>query len=375
MTVTKQDRQRSVEISPNSRQSRSPHRRSSSHLQDRDTFNMDSILTFAGIDVAKDKLDVYILNRFDKQAPPPEFPEFQVPHNDDGRSLLIKRLPSPGTCLVVLEATGGYERSLVCELAAAGYAVAVVNPRQVRDFAKALGILAKTDRIDAQVIARFGLNVQPRPLAQTHQHQAQLDELVARRRQLVELRISETNRQHVSLNKAVQKSLQRSLNAIRQEIKRIEAEILKLVESHDDWQQRYELLKTVPGVGSITATALIADLPELGQLNRQEIAALVGVAPMNRDSGQQRGQRHIQGGRRGLRSILYMAALSACRCNAAIREFAARLKAKGKPHHVVLTACTRKLLVILNTLVKTNSNWTPQPNPNSRFTIAPNLDN
>jgi transposase len=273
-------------------------------------------------------------------------------------------LPAPGTCLLVLEATGGYERTLASELVAAGHAASVVNARQVRDFAKALGLLAKTDRIDAGVIARFAQQVQPRPLAESHEKQDQLDELVGRRRQLVDLRTAESNRRETSRTEPVRQSLKRSIDTINKDVKRLDKAILKLVESHDDWHDRFELLKSMPGVGDVTAATLLAELPELGELNRQQIAALVGVAPMNRDSGRQRGQRRIQGGRRSLRSTLYMAALTACRCNPVIRQFAQRLKAQGKAHKVVLTACIRKLLVILNTMVKTNTPWTP------RFAIA-----
>jgi transposase len=316
---------------------------------------MNAITSCVGIDVSKDHLDVHILE---------PTAAFRTPQTAEGRRQLLQRLPAPGTCLVVLEATGGYERTVVGELVAAGHAVSVVNPRQVRDFAKALGLLAKTDRIDARVIARFAQQARPRPLAETHKQQAQLDELIGRRRQLIEFRVAETNRTFTSLSKTVQRSLQRSINTINKDIKRIDQAILKLVASNDDWQARREILESVPGVGPVTAVTLIAELPELGELNRQQIAALAGVAPMNRDSGRQRGQRHIQGGRRCLRSTLYMAALTACRYNPVIRAFAARLKAQGKAHHVVLTACMRKLLVILNTMVKTQTPWTP------RFAIA-----
>jgi transposase len=316
---------------------------------------MDAITSFVGIDVSKHHLDVHLL---EPQA------AFRVPHTAKGRAQLLKRLPAPGTCLIVMEATGGYERTLASELVAAGHAASVVNARQVRDFAKALGLLAKTDRIDAAVIARFAQQVQPRPLAQTHEKQDHLDELVGRRRQLVDFRTAESNRRETSRTEPVRQSLQRSIDTINKDIKRLEKAILKLVQSHDQWQDRFELLKSMPGVGDVTAATLLAELPELGDLNRQQIAALVGVAPMNRDSGRSRGQRRIQGGRRSIRSTLYMAALTACRHNPVIRQFAQRLKAQGKAHKVVLTACMRKLLVILNTMVKTNTPWTP------RFAIA-----
>jgi transposase len=351
-SVGEQDRRRLVEISPNSRLSRSPRGRASSHLQGRDSFNMASISQFVGIDVAKDHLDVHVLNG----------PTFHCDNSSSQRPLLFKQLPAPASCLIVVEATGRYEQALVCDLAAAGYSISVVNPRQVRDYAKALGLLAKTDRIDAFVIARFAEHVQPRPVAQTQEKQAQLDELVTRRRQLVEHRTAEVNRRMLCVNKQVRHSIQHFIDVLNKELKRIDREIFKLVESNDDWRQRYELLKSVPGVGQVTAATLVAELPELGQLNRQEIAALVGVAPLNNDSGQFRGQRRIKGGRAALRATLYMATLVATRHNPILKEFYERLKAQGKKSKVALTACMRKLLVILNTMAKTNTHWKFAPN-------------
>jgi transposase len=327
--------------------------------------------SFVGIDVSKEHLDVHRLDldaAASAQATAKSIPSsFRVLSDQMHRQELLRQLPAPGTCLIVLESTGGYERPVACDLVAAGHVVSIVNPRQVRDFAKAFGVLAKTDAIDAAILARFALHVQPRPLAQTHQQQDQLGELVTRRRQLVDLRTAESNRTHTSLTKAVQKSLNRSLAALAKEIKRIDAAILELVESDDDWRERFELLKSVPGVGAVTAATLLAQLPELGQLNRQQICALVGVAPMNRDSGNFKGQRHIRGGRSGLRSVLYMAALTACRFNEDLRDFAQRLKSKGKCAKVVLTACMRKLLVTLNAMLKSNTPWQAR---DSRFAIA-----
>lgn len=323
-SVGEPDRRRSVETSPNSRLSRSPSRTASSHLQGRDSFNMNAISSFVGIDISKNHLDVHILNGL----------SFRVANTREDRPDLLHKLPTPGTCLIVVEATGRYEQALVCDLAAAGHAVSIVNPRQVRDYAKALGLLSKTERLDAFVIARFAQHVQPRPVAQTQQKQAQLDELVTRRRQLVEHRTAESNRQSLCVNKEVRHSVQYFIDTLNKELKRIDKEILKLVESDDDWRQRYELLKSVPGVGEVTAATLVAELPELGQLNRQEIAALVGVAPMNHDSGQFRGQfrgqRRIKGGRASLRATLYMAALVAAKHNPVLQEFYQRLKAQGK---------------------------------------------
>ena len=312
---------------------------------------MKDISTFVGIDVAKKSLDVATLPATTRRT---------FSHDAKGRRELLGNLPQPETCLVVVEATGGYERLLVADLLDAGHLVAVVNPRQVRDFAKALGILAKTDRIDAAVIARFGQQVKPRPLAEVHEKQGELDQLVTRRRQLVVLRTAEKNRFTMAHSKPVKRSLQLVIDTLNKEIKRIEKEILALVESDDQWQGKADILSSVPGVGNVTAATLIAEFPELGQINRQQAAALVGLAPFNRDSGKFKGKRSISGGRRTVRTALYMAALSAKTHNPLIRKFAERLKAEGKLPKVILTACMRKLLVILNTMLKTNTLWNPR---------------
>ena len=308
---------------------------------------MEGISTFIGIDIAKDSLDVHVL---------PARNSIRVSNNTDGHRQLLRWLLEPGTCLVVIEATGGYER----QLAAGGHHVSVVNPRQVRDFAKGLGILAKTDRIDARVIARFGQQVHPRPLVEVHEKQAELNQLVTRRRQLVELRTAENNRKETISSKDVRKSIQLIVDTLNKEIRRVEKRILALVESDDDWKGKADLLQSTPGVGKTTAATLLSDLPELGTLNRQQIAALAGVAPLNRDSGKFRGTRSVWGGRASVRCVLYMAALSAKRSNPVIRVFAQRLISQNKKPKVVTTACMRKLLIILNTMVKTNTHWNPQ---------------
>ncbi|MEP2311981.1 IS110 family transposase, partial [Rhodopirellula bahusiensis] len=231
---------------------------------------------FIGIDVAKAKLDI---------AKAIDGPVLKVANEPSAIKAMIKELPRPKSALVVVEATGGYEKALVIELVEAGHIVSVVNPRQVRDFAKALGILAKTDKIDARVIARFGQQVRPRAYVKTHEKQDELDQLVARRRQLIGLRTSEKNRQQQADSKAVAKSIARTLDHLRKDIRRIDEEIRKLVQSDDQWKGRAELLKTAPGIGEVTSTTLIAELPELGDLNRQQISALVGVAPFNCESG------------------------------------------------------------------------------------------
>jgi transposase len=248
----------------------------------------------------------------------------------------------------------------VAELTEAGYRVAVVNARQVRDYAKSMGILAKTDRIDAEVIARFGEHAKPRPIGKPRENQEELDQLVTRRRQLIDQRTSETNRLETITSKVVRKSLKRMIDQLNKQIQQIEAEIASLIESDELWSEKAILLKSVPGVGDVTAVSLLAELPELGELNRQEIAALVGLAPFNRDSGRFHGRRSIYGGRASVRKVLYMAAFVAKRSNPVIRAFAERLEKSGKPFKVVITACMRKLLVILNTMMKTNTFWNAQ---------------
>jgi transposase len=308
----------------------------------------DSVQCSVGIDVSKDRLDVHVL---------PECLSFQVPNSPEGHDELLARLPGPGACRIVLEATGDLQRRVVAALVDAGRYVAVVNPRQVRDYAKALGVLAKTDSVDAKVIARFGRDVRPRNVTKVPENQAELDQLVARRRQLVQARVAESNRLRDDMPKLVRQSVRRQLTSIAKDVARLDRAILELVRSDDDWKQRFDLLKGAPGVGDATAASLVAELPELGRLNRQAISALVGVAPYADDSGSRRGRRSTRGGRRPLRSTLYMAALSAMRFNPAVKRFADRLRRQGKEGKVVIIACMRKLLVILNTMVKDNSPW------------------
>jgi transposase len=307
--------------------------------------------TWVGIDVAKATLDLHLLPSGQSQS---------LANTAPGHMQLRKLLPDPAGCLVVLEATGGYERKLVAELLDAGYRVAVVNPKRVRDFARALGLAAKTDRLDARVLAQFAEKVQPAPVEKMPEKQAEIQQLVARRRQLIDLRTVEVNRLETTHSKPARKSIQAMLKLLERQINAIEAAIEKLVESDDDWRQKTQLVQSVPGLGSVTATTLVADVPELGKLNRQQISSLVGLAPFNRDSGQQKGKRSIGGGRKSVRSVLYMAALSARRCNPIIRAFADRLAQNGKPFKVILTACMRKLLVILNAVVKSGRPWNPQ---------------
>ena len=308
-------------------------------------------LTWIGIDVAKATLDLHFL---------PSGQAHSLANSPAGHRQLRKLLPAPDACRIVLEATGGYERQLVADLLDAGFHVAVVNPKRVRDFARALGLAAKTDRLDARVLALFAEKVQPAPAQKTPEKQAEIQQLVARRRQLIDLRTQESNRWDVTPSKAARKSIQAVLNTLERQVRDIEKAIEDLVESDDEWRQKTELVQSVPGLGGVTATTLLADVPELGQLNRQQISSLVGLAPFNRDSGQHQGKRTIGGGRKSVRSVLYMAALAARRCNPVIKAFADRLAQHGKPFKVVLTACMRKLLVIVNSLVKSGQAWNPK---------------
>jgi transposase len=308
-------------------------------------------LSWIGIDVAKATLDLHFL---------PSGQAHSLANSPAGYRQLLKLLPAPGACRIALEATGGYERQLVAELLDAGFHVAVVNPKRVRDFARALGLAAKTDRLDARVLALFAEKVQPAPAQKTPEKQAEIQQLVARRRQLIDLRTQESNRWDVTRSKPARKSIQAVLNTLERQVRDIEKAIENLVESDDDWRQKTELVQSVPGLGGVTATTLLADVPELGQLNRQQISSLVGLAPFNRDSGQHQGKRTIGGGRKSVRSVLYMAALAARRCNPVIKAFADRLAQHGKPFKVVLTACMRKLLVIVNSLLKSGQPWNPK---------------
>ena len=309
-----------------------------------------SVVTWVGIDVAKESLDVAWTSGDQTRR-------LSAANSRAGLIALVGQLPPTIETRVVVEATGGYERALVTALVEAGYRTAVVNPRQVRDFAKALGVLAKTDRIDALVLAQFGRQVEPRLLEADPAERAELMQLVSRRRQLIDLRTMESNRLEHATARAAERSIRHVLKLLDREVEQLEAEIARLLESDDDWRAKIELLSTTPGVAQVTSATLVAEVPELGRLSRQAIAALVGVAPFNDDSGRHRGQRRIAGGRASVRRVLYMAALSARRCNPAIRAFAQRLAALGKKPKVIITACMRKLLVILNAMLKTKTPW------------------
>ena len=304
-----------------------------------------------GIDVAKATLEVHLLSTGQNHS---------LPNDSQGHQALRKQLPDPAGCLIVLEATGGFERKLVAFLIDAGYRVAVINPKRARDFARAMGLAAKTDRIDAKVLALFAEKFQPAPVEKTPEKQAEIQQLVARRRQLIDLRTQESNRLDITTAKTAKASIRAILKTLERQINTLESAIQDLVQSDDEWRRKGELVRSIKGLGKVTATTLVADVPELGKLNRQQISSLIGLAPFNRDSGKLKGKRSIGGGRKPVRSVLYMAALAARRTNPVIRAFAQRLKQRGKPFKVILTACMRKLLVIVNAVVKSGQPWKPQ---------------
>ncbi len=302
---------------------------------------------FVGIDVSKDTLDVGVL---------PEGKSFQVANDEEGHRLLAEQLRGLGPELIVLEATGGYQTAAVTALVVARLTVAVVNPRQVRDFARSMGRLAKTDAIDALVLARFGEMVRPEPRALKDEETLELEALVVRRRQIVEMIGAESNRVQ-QVPKKMQPDIREHIEWLKHRLKEKDREIRRQIEKSPVWREKENLLRGIPGVGPVTATTLLCALPELGKIGPKEIAALVGVAPMNRDSGKMRGKREIWGGRSSVRRTLYMAALSAAKKNPLIRAFYERLCAAGKPKKAALVACMRKLLVIMNAMVKSSESW------------------
>jgi transposase len=305
---------------------------------------------FVGIDVAKDRLDVHIR---------PGGEVFAVTRDGNGLAMLVERLQTLAPALVALEATGGYETVVASALGAAQLPLAVVNPRQIRDFARATGKLAKTDRIDAAAIAHFAEAVRPaaRPIADA-EAQA-LGELVARRRQVIEMIIAERHRRRMASQRRVIRAIERHLALLQAELSDLESDIDGAIRKSPAWQADADLLASVPGVGKATLRTLIAELPELGHLNRRKIAALVGVAPINRDSGTLRGRRTIAGGRPAVRTALYMAALVASRANPVIAPHYSKLRAAGKTGKQALVACMRRLIVILNAILRDRKPWQP----------------
>ena len=304
---------------------------------------------FVGIDVAEATLEV---------ACRPSEEGWQATNDPEGISSLTERLRALDPALVVLEATGGVELPLVAELGAAGLSVVVINPRQVRDFARSTGRLAKTDHIDAQVLAQFGEAVKPTPRPLPDAGAQELTALVARRRQLIEMLTAERNRLRRALRN-VRPSIAAHIDWLERQLHDLDRELEQVLHSSPIWREKEDLLRTVPGIGPVVASTLVAALPELGTLNRKEIAALVGVAPLNRDSGTLRGRRTVWGGRSQVRAVLYMAALTSSRHNPAIKVFYDRLLAAGKPKKVALVACMRKLLTIINAMMSRGSRWIP----------------
>jgi transposase len=312
--------------------------------------SLSASFVVAGIDVSKARLDSFV---------DPTSRSLSVDNNVDGIKQLIVHFKQAGVSLVILEATGRYARAVAADLMDSAFVVAIVNPRQVRDFARATGQLAKTDRIDARVLAHFGRCIGPHGSEKPAENQMKLQELVARRRQVIGMLTMEHNRMEGLSDKAVAASIRKVIRVLEQQREDLDRQITQLIERDDDWRGKQQLLSSVPGVGDTTAAALMAELPELGKLNRQEIAALAGLAPFAHESGTLRGQRSIRGGRAAVRTALYMAGLSAKRFNPVIRCFAERLERAGKSFKIVITACMRKLLIILNQMVKTNQHWNP----------------
>jgi transposase len=304
--------------------------------------------SFIGIDVSKQQLEV-AAHESDYQ--------FRCANKASAFGELLAELIALRPALIVLEATGGLEIPVASTLQAAGLPVVVVNPRQVRDFAKALGQLAKTDRLDARVLAHFAAAIKPplRPIKSKDEQE--LDALTRRRGQLIEMLTDEKNRRGSAASDSVRDKIKEHIDWLEEGIAELDEQLKALLQSSARWQAKDVILQSVPGIGPVTSFSMIADLPELGTLNRQQISKLVGVAPLNRDSGQQRGSRHIYGGRAHLRSVLYMAALTAVRHNATIKEFYERLRANHKPFKVAITACMRKLLSIINVMVRDSSCW------------------
>ncbi len=305
---------------------------------------------WVGIDVAKAELVVAIA---------PQGEVFSIGNTPEGVTNLVMRLRKARPQCIVLEATGGYETLAATTLAAVPLPVAVVNPRQVRDFARSTGQLAKTDKIDAGILAAFAqaVQVEVRPLPDAAARA--LHAVVSRRRQVVEMLAAERQRLHQA-NAVVTPSIGEVIRVLERQVQDLDDDLHQRLHNSPVWREAQDLLKTIPGVGDVLATTLLAMLPELGQLNRKAIAKLVGVAPLNRDSGQWRGKRKVWGGRANVRAVLYMAALVGTRFNPVLKGFYARLLAEGKPKKLALTACMHKLLLILNAVLRTHQPWTPE---------------
>ena len=306
--------------------------------------------TYIGIDVSKDRLDVHVR---------PSGEAFVVARDGKGLEELIDRLRARSPALVAVEATGGFETIAAAAIAGAMLPLVVVNPAQVRHFARAVGKRAKTDPIDAEVIARFAEAVKPQPRPLPDEQARLLSELVARRRQIIEMIVAERQREKRAENVRVRKSIKRTTTTLEKELPEIDGDIDILVRGSPAWREKEDLLVSFPGIGNTLARIVLAEMPELGRLNRREIASLAGVAPFTRQSGRWRGKSMIGGGRASLRAALYMAALSAIRCNRTLKSFYQRLLSAGKPKMVALIAVARKILTILNAMLRDQKPWQP----------------
>jgi transposase len=316
--------------------------------------NKKSRRSWIGIDVSKQLLEVAV-HKSDYH--------FRCPNDPTKFPALIAELVALRPARLVLEATGGLERPLLQALQAVGLPVVLVNPRQVRDFAKALGLLAKTDRLDAKVLAHFAAAIEPplRPIKATED--TELDALMGRRNQLSDMLGAEKNRRGSVATQAARADIEAHIEWLEQRLKALDEQLKDQLKRCVAWQQKDKVLQSVKGIGFVTSVSLLADCPELGQLNRHQIAKLAGVAPLNRDSGKQRGSRHIYAGRAQVRAKLYMATLTAIRCNPVIKAFYQRLITRNKLKKVAIVACMRKLLTIINVMVRDNKPWNVKAQP------------
>jgi transposase len=305
---------------------------------------------YSGIDISKRHFDVY--NFVEKK-------HLRFDNDPTGISKCVKQLTAQNPALVVMESTGGYEVDLAVAIHDCGLPIAVVNPKRIRDFARSCGKLAKTDRIDAQIIALYAKTVQPPPHGVLDERMRALKDLVARRNQLVELKTAESNRREHASNPAVDSSIAAVIETINEELKKIEQELRDHINNTPELKVKSQRLASTPGIGETTATMLIAEVPELGKLNRRQISALLGLAPINRDSGVFRGKRMTGGGRREVRSRLFMPTLTAIKHNTVIRNYYTRLINEGKCKMIAIVACMRKLITILNTMLFKNESWNP----------------
>jgi len=308
---------------------------------------MAKVERFVGIDVSKETLDVYVL---------PEGRYLSFSNDTDGISALCKKVDKLRPQLIVLEATGGLQIPVACALGVKKHPVSVINPRQARDFARATGRLAKTDKIDAQVLAFFGQQVRPEVRPLKDEQTQELSALLSRRKHLIGMLVMERNRLLLSFG-SVRDDIKDHIEWLEERLSEIDSRLSQAVRSSPIWRDQDDLLRSVPGVGAVLSTALLANLPELGKIDRRSIASLVGVAPMNCDSGKFRGKRRTWGGRSDVRAVLYMAIMTAIRYNPVISKFYKRLIDAGKPHKVAATASMRKLLTILNSMVRSGQPW------------------